>query len=144
MNTTTISVIGMGKLGLPTMTFFASRGCQAIGVDTNKKLVSDLAQGIIDSEEPGLAPLYAKNLGSITMMNSIEKAIEASDVTFVIVPTPSLFSGDFSTELVKAVAGEIGKALRTKDAWHLCVLVSTVMPGATEESFIKVIEECSG
>jgi UDP-N-acetyl-D-mannosaminuronate dehydrogenase len=43
-----VSVIGLGKLGLPTLTFFASCGCSVIGVDHSKSLVADLAKDTKD------------------------------------------------------------------------------------------------
>jgi UDPglucose 6-dehydrogenase len=62
----------------------------------------------------------------------------------VVVPTPSLPSGEFSTKYVKSAAQAIGISLRAKKEWHLAVLVSTVMPGATRGDFAQVIEKCSG
>jgi UDPglucose 6-dehydrogenase len=138
-----VSVIGLGKLGLPTMTFFASRGCSVIGADHSKHLVVDLEKDIIHSEEPGLREMYFTYRKRISVTDSITKAINNSHITFVIVPTPSLPSGEFSTDYVKETAKAIGKSLRVKSKWHLAVLVSTVMPGATRRDFIGTIEKYS-
>jgi UDPglucose 6-dehydrogenase len=139
-----ISVIGLGKLGLPTMTFFASCGCSVIGVDHSKQLIHDLKNNIIRSKEPGLRELHQAYRKHISVTNSIKEAVDASCITFVIVPTPSLQSGEFSTDYVKIAATAIGKSLRQKKEWHLAVLISTVMPGATRKDFIGTIERYSG
>jgi UDPglucose 6-dehydrogenase len=139
-----VAVIGLGKLGLPTMTFFASRGCSVAGVDHNKALVAELENNVIRSEEPGLRELYLAYRKHISLTNSVMEAVNASGITFVIVPTPSLPSGEFSTDYVRKAAMAIGKSLRLKDKWHLAVLVSTVMPGATDKDFVQIIEKYSG
>ena len=132
-----VSVIGLGKLGLPTLTFFASCGRSVIGVDHSKSLVNDLERGIVRSKEPGLCELYQAYRKHISVTNSIKKAVDASNITFVIVPTPSLQSGEFSTDYVKIAATAIGKSLSQKKEWHLAVLISTVMPGQLERILSK-------
>src|ERR1035437_470611 len=139
-----VSVIGLGKLGLPTMTFFASCGCSVTGVDHNKTLITELENNVICSEEPSLREMYLAHRKRISVTNSFMEAVNASCITFVIVPTPSLPSGEFSTDYVKKAAMAIGKSLCLKDEWHLAVLVSTVMPGATRKDFIVIIEKNSG
>jgi UDP-N-acetyl-D-mannosaminuronic acid dehydrogenase len=52
---TKICVLGMGYIGLPTASMFASRGLDVVGVDVNQTVVSTLNGGGLHIEEPGLA-----------------------------------------------------------------------------------------
>lgn len=139
-----VSVIGLGKLGLPTATFFASHGCNIVGVDLDRRLINDLNTSVITSTEPGLRDLFMNNHEHFHATDSISAAVSASDMTFIVVPTPSLPSGEFSTEFVRNTAYDIGYALKDVSSWHLVVLVSTVLPGMTREHLVRVIEEKSG
>ncbi|MEI8327971.1 MAG: nucleotide sugar dehydrogenase [Candidatus Taylorbacteria bacterium] len=140
----TVSVIGLGKLGLPTAVFFASYGKDVICYDVSKKLVSDLNASIVESTESGLIGAFTRHRKRLSFTDSIAHAISHSNITFVIVPTPSLDSGEFSTEYVKDAANSIGVALKAKTEWHLVVLVSTVLPGETRAKLLDVIEQRSG
>ena len=53
----TISVIGLGYIGLPTAAMFASRNINVIGVDTNDEVVNIINQGKIHIIEPDLDKL---------------------------------------------------------------------------------------
>ncbi|EKL7482906.1 MAG: UDP-N-acetyl-D-mannosamine dehydrogenase, partial [Escherichia coli] len=55
MSFATISVIGLGYIGLPTAAAFASRQKQVIGVDINQHAVDTINRGEIHIVEPDLA-----------------------------------------------------------------------------------------
>ena len=61
-----------------------------------------------------------------------------------MVPTPSESDGGFSMKYVLSAAEQIGAALRKKQAWHLVVLSSTVMPGSTGGTLLPALEAHSG
>src|SRR5207244_13365270 len=63
---------------------------------------------------------------------------------FVIVPTPSDASGAFSLRYAAWAFGEIGAALADKTGYHLVVLTSTVLPGATRHGLLPILEQRSG
>jgi UDPglucose 6-dehydrogenase len=71
-------------------------------------------------------------------------AVLATDVTFIMVPTPSESGGGFSMNYVLSAAEQIGAALRNKPSWHLVVLSSTVMPGSTGAELLPALETHSG
>ena len=133
-------MVGLGKLGLPTLAFFASRGCYATGYDQNPSLIAELQEGKVSLKEPGLLKALLENKIRFSFTGNISMAVNNSNITFVIVPTPSDASGEFSNDYIRSAAEKIGKALKVKNEWHLVVLVSTVMPGATREHFVKVLE----
>src|ERR1035438_3530492 len=73
-----------------------------------------------------------------------EEAVLASDITFIMVPTPSNPDGMFSMRYVLSAAEKIGAALRKKTDWHLVTLSSTVMPGSTGCRLLPALEAYSG
>jgi UDPglucose 6-dehydrogenase len=141
-----ISVIGLGKVGLPMVASFAAKGHTVIGVDINPQSVRLINEGKAPVFEPGLTELLQANRDNITATEDYEIAITRTDITFIIVPTPSDEDGGFSIKYVEAAAEQIGEALRKKSdsQFHLVVLTSTVLPGATEEGILPVLESYSG
>jgi UDPglucose 6-dehydrogenase len=124
-----LSVFGLGKLGCTMLACFASKGWQVIGMDINKQSVDTVNKGESPIYEPGVKELISKYKENISATSDTEYAVMNSDVSFVIVPTPSTKDGTFSTDFVETVAAEIGSILRTKDSYHIVVITSTVLPG---------------
>jgi len=126
-----LSVIGLGKLGLPTATFFASKGFKVIGVDVNSELVKAVNKKRCTLHEPGVSELLSNSGEALVATDDYEYAIESSEASFIFVPTPSEESGAFSTKHVEMAGEKIGQNLKNKDNFHLIVLKSTVLPGFT-------------
>ena len=138
-----ISVIGLGKLGLPLAASIASKGFEVFGVDINKSVVDDLNLGRTSLNEPGLINLIRKYKKNISAAGGIRKAVLNTEISFIITPTPSMVNGYFSLKFVTPVIKEIAKALKVKKDYHLVVLVSTVMPNSTDK-LKKLLEKYSG
>ncbi len=138
-----LSVIGLGKLGAVMAGVFADRGHQIIGVDVNEEFVSALNEGRPPVEEPGLAELIARNGSRLRATKDTAAAVAETEATFIIVPTPSDDDGAFSLRYVLPVVEAIGTALRHKNSYHLVVLSSTVMPGATGGEVLPLLEASS-
>lgn len=128
MSFTTISVVGLGYIGLPTAAAFASRQCQVIGVDINQHAVDTINRGEIHIVEPDLDKVV-KTAVENSYLRAITRPVTA-DAYLIAVPTP--FKGDHEPDLVyvKAAAESIAPALK-KGA--LVVLESTSPVGATEQ-----------
>ena len=139
-----ISVVGIGKLGLCAAACFADKGWQVIGVDVNQDTIAAVNEGRSPIYEPGLGELITKCQGRLFATDSYKYAIENSEVTFITVPTPSMGDGGFSTKYVEAVVQSIATILKDKEAFHVVVITSTVMPGATEGVIKPLIEVVSG
>ncbi|MBI1747614.1 MAG: UDP-glucose/GDP-mannose dehydrogenase family protein [Acidobacteria bacterium] len=139
-----ISVVGMGRLGAPMAACFAWKGFPTVGVDVDPGKVRALNQGIAPIHEPRLPEVIHAARGRLAATLDYETAIRMSDVTFIVVPTPSKDDGAFSLEHVLETAKQIGAALRKKANYHLIVLTSTVMPGATEDKVKPMLESSSG
>jgi UDPglucose 6-dehydrogenase len=138
------SVIGLGKLGSPLAAVLASKGHEVIGVDLNPEYVRLLAAGKAPVEEPRLQELIDASRGRLTATQNFAAAVRGSDITFVIVPTPSDSKGAFSNRYVLSAVNEIGKVLRKKDSYHVVNITSTVMPGSTGGEIRAALEESSG
>jgi len=139
-----ISVIGLGKLGLTTAACFASKGLDVVGVDVIEANVEAINRGECPIQETGLAALLAACRGKLRATTDAGEAIGASDVTFIIVPTPSGPAGAFSNKYVVEVLDAIGPALRAKEAFHVVVVTSTVMPGTMREVVRPRLERLTG
>jgi UDPglucose 6-dehydrogenase len=138
-----LSVIGIGKLGLPLAAYYAHRGCKVIGVDVNRAIVDAVNEGKSPIYEPGLEELLKNNHGRLTATTDIRFAVNNSDITFILVPTPSEKHGGFSTKYAEEAARNIGVALKDKNGFHIVVLTSTVMPGSTETIIKPILEKAS-
>jgi UDPglucose 6-dehydrogenase len=139
-----LSIIGLGKLGAPMAAVMAHKGHTVVGVDLNPASVTALQQGLAPVSEPGLSEMIQANRERLTATMEYEEAILATEVTFIIVPTPSNPDGRFSTRFVLSAAEKIGAALRKKNDWHVVVLSSTVMPGSTGGELLPALEAASG
>lgn len=140
----TISVFGLGKLGCCMVGCFADAGHKVVGVDVNSGFVDMVDSGEPSVDEPGLDSLIRRNKKNISATMDTMSAVMDSDVSFIIVPTPSLRSGEFFTSIAQRAAEGIGKALKKKRGYHLVVLTSTVLPGASRRDIIAVLEKYSG
>ena len=111
----------------------ASRGFSVIGLDVNKTFVDALNAGKMPIIEPQLNELIAANRERLSATMDANEAVQKSDASFVIVPTPSnRDTGFFSNSYVLQAMATLGKALRTKKGYHMVVITSTVMPGSTD------------
>ena len=138
-----VSVFGIGKLGFPIVACLASRGYRVIGYDINPETIKAVNKRQPPIYEPGLAELLEQP-GDLSATSDYRYAVENSEITFVVVPTPSQKDGSFSTKYVEAAAEQIAEGIKDKKAFHLVVLTSTVLPGATEGRIKPLLEKVSG
>ncbi len=139
-----VSVIGLGKLGASMAAAFASRGLDVVGVDVNQRSIDLVNEGKAPVQETNLDETISANKERIRATTSHEDAILNSDISFVIVPTPSDERGAFSLQYAAWAFKEIGKALAKKKTYHNVVLTSTVLPGSTRQALIPILEKESG
>ena len=138
------SIIGLGKLGASMAAAIAQRGFHVIGVDVSQRAVELLQAGHAPVQETNLEATIAANRDRISATLNHEQAILNSDVSFVIVPTPSNATGAFSLQYAAWAFREIGRALAKKTGYHLVVLTSTVLPGSTRYGLLPILEQESG
>ncbi len=139
-----ISVIGLGKLGAVLAGVMADKGHQVVGVDVNPAAVTAINQGLSPVREPGLDEMIRRNAGRMSATSDVADAIARTDMTFVVVPTPSGRDGTFSLQFVLNAAEPIAQGLRDKSGYHVVVISSTVMPGSTGGEVLPLLERISG
>src|SRR2546423_2643047 len=120
-----ISVIGLGKVGLTLASCLAAAGHKVVGADIDPRLVDALNRRDFDTPEPGVVErLTRATSGSFTATIDVSQAVRDTDVTFVIVPTPSNTLGGFSLRYVLRAGDTIGAAIRLKTGTHTVAIVS--------------------
>jgi len=131
-----ICVLGLGYIGLPTASMFATSGFDVVGVDINKEIVANLQKGNIHIEEPDLNTLVSAALNSKRLL--VKEAPETADVFIIAVPTP--FNKDKSADLrhVVSAADSIVPYLKKN---NLVILESTIPPGTTKEVLVPALEK---
>lgn len=139
-----VSIIGLGRLGAPIAAAFASRGFEVWGFDPVPDVVEAVRERRSLYYEPGLEELYERTEDRLHATADLSEAVRSTDVSFLVVPTPTRPDGSFSLEHVLETTRAIGKILATRSDYHLVVLTSTVMPGSTERRVRPALEEESG
>ncbi len=139
-----VSVIGLGKLGCPLAACFAANGGEVVGVDMEQRAVDAVNQGKAPTVETGLQDLMNQLTGNLRATQDFVDAVTSTDVTFVVVPTPSGEDGTFINDYVVAACRSIGQGLKEKSSYHVVTIVSTVMPGSTGGVIRQALEEASG
>lgn len=131
MSFETISVVGLGYIGLPTAAMFASKKKKVVGVDVNQNAIDTINQGKIHIVEPELDILVNAAVTE-NYLSATSKPIEA-DAFLIAVPTP--FKDDHEPDLsyIEDATRAIAKVLRKG---NLIILESTSPVGTTE----KIVE----
>lgn len=139
-----VSVVGLGKLGASMAAAMADRGHRVVGYDLDPRVVDVLATGHAPVSEPQLEEMIGRNRERLTATRDLAAAVASSDLTFVVVPTPSEPTGSLSLVHAQRAFTDIGAALAHKRGYHLVALTSTVLPGATRYGLIPALERSSG
>ncbi len=142
----TVSVVGLGKIGLCFAACLADRGFDTIGVDIDDKVVAKVNNKCSPFYEPGLSNLLTKIGGTkFHATSDYSQAIIKTDITFVIVGTPTDDDVNFSNHQIISSLTSLAITLRETDKLnHLFVISSTVTPGSIKRDFIPLIEDITG
>lgn len=133
-----ICVLGLGYIGLPTASTFATHGLQVVGVDVNPQVVDRLNEGELHIYEPGLRTLVQAALRSGNLV--IEQHPQPVDAFIIAVPTPFKEEKKADMQFVISAAESIVPHLRKG---NLVVLESTSPPRTTVD-IVRPILERSG
>ena len=141
-----VSVFGLGYVGTVFAASLAYRGINVIGVDIDISKVKIINCGKSYFYEPGLEELIRISIekGLLKATTNYVEAVKNSEVSFIMVGTPSKPNGSADLRYVELASQMIGKALREKSEWHLIVVRSTVPPGTTINVVGRTIERITG
>ena len=158
-----ISIFGLGYVGCVGAACLAKLGHKVIGVDVNENKVRLINEGKPTIIEEGIAELCteAHATGRMSATTDVHEAVHQTDVSFIVVGTPSSKEGHLNLNYIFTVARQIGEALKDKELRveseelraeseelkgglrHIVAIRSTVLPG-TNERVGEIIEEASG
>lgn len=124
----TISVIGLGYIGLPTAAVLASRGLRVIGVEINPAVVDTINQGQIHIVEPDLDILVQSVVKTGYLTASLTP--QPADAFIIAVPTPFKAGNKPDLSYVESATRSIASVLKKGD---LIILESTSPVGTTEQ-----------
>ena len=130
-----ICVLGLGYIGLPTASTFATQGLQVVGVDINPQVVNTLRNGGLHIHEPGLRTLVQAALvsGNLTIADRPQPA----DAFIIAVPTPFLEDKKADMSFVISAAESILPVLQPG---NLVMLESTSPPRTTVDLVAPILE----
>ena len=136
----TVSVIGLGYIGLPTAALLASEGYRVNGIDVNKKVVDIINSGKIHIVEPDLLTYVSSAVNKNKLRAYLE--VQPADVYIICVPTPFSNDSEVPTPNLKhvtAAAENIAPHLKDND---IVILESTSPVGTTAliQKVLKKIE----
>lgn len=121
-----ICVIGLGYIGLPTASMFATQGFDVLGVDINPTVVETVNNGEVHIEEPGLRTMVNAAVNSGQLQAATEPA--PADVFIIAVPTPCKHDDDSTN--------------RSSDLSYIESAVEAMLPSLQEENLV-ILESTS-
>ena len=121
-----VSVIGLGRIGLPLALVFADAGLKVLGVDTDAERLAAVRERRMPFKEPGTDEVLAR-----VELDVSERAAEAAQADAIVLTlgTPALSHIEIDMGDIRTVLDDLLPHLR---AGHVIVLRSTVAPGTTE------------
>lgn len=141
-----ISIFGMGYVGAVSAGCLAKNGHTIIGVDpaTHKVAMINEGKSPIIEKDIGEIITEAVKGGLLRATSDVEEGVRSTEISLICVGTPSLLNGNLDLKFVRRVSEDIGTALRDKQAYHLVVIRSTILPGTMRNVIIPTLEEFSG
>jgi len=126
----TVSVIGLGSIGLPTAAVLASRGYQVKGFDTNQQVLETISHGDIHIVEPGLDVCVRDAVGSRSLR--VYSEVQAADIYIICVPTPFHVDSEIPEPNIEHVVAATKSLSPHIKAGDIVILESTSPVGTTE------------
>lgn len=125
-----ISVIGLGRVGLPLALGFADRGLRVLGVDHDPGVLESIRSGRMPFEEAGTQELLerVRATGRLELTDRAADAARADDI-LITIGTPSFSHIESDLRQVRAAVDDLLPLLRVG---HSLILRSTIAPGTTE------------
>src|SRR5215216_3521394 len=140
-----ICILGLGYIGLPTASTFATHGLKVVGVDINPRVIETLRSGNLPIHEPGLRTVLDAALGSGNL--TISTKPEEADAFLIAVPTPFYpdthgeYNGrQYKLADMRAVASAAEAIVPYLRKGNLVVLESTSPPRTTVDLVQPILE----
>ncbi len=141
-----ICILGLGYIGLPTASMFATHGVKVVGVDINPSIIETLKAGRIHIHEPGLGEAVEQAVKSGNL--SVATQPELADAFIIAVPTPfyehemGQYNGQsYKKADMRAVTSATEAILPYLRRGNLVVLESTSPPRTTIDLIVPILEK---
>ncbi len=125
-----VSVVGLGRVGLPLALSFADRGLRVIGVDNDASRLGAVRDGRMPFEENGAQELLDRVAasGRLTLSERVADAAQARHIVITL-GTPSFSHIEIDMRDIRSALDDL---LGVLAPGHSLILRSTVAPGTTE------------
>jgi UDP-N-acetyl-D-mannosaminuronic acid dehydrogenase len=125
-----VSVIGLGRVGLPLALSFADRGLRVVGIDNDPVRLEALREGVMPFQETGAQELLerVRDGGRLELSERVADAARARQIVITL-GTPSLSHIEIDMRDIRSALDDL---LGVLAPGHSLVLRSTVAPGTTE------------
>ena len=141
-----VCVLGLGYIGLPTASTFATHGLEVLGVDVNKKIVETLRNGGLHISEPGLSNVVTEAVNSGRL--KVSEKPEFADAFIIAVPTPfwhdqvgSYQGVEYKLADMSAVTSAAEMIVPVLKKGNLVILESTSPPKTTLDLVVPILEK---
>jgi len=136
----TISVVGLGYVGLPTALALHKAGFEVYGVDISENVIETLKSGgspFVDESSELFIPVDSE---SWNVTSDFGEAIPKSDIVLITVPTPVTESNEPDLSFVISASRSILQSVNTNSR-TIVTLESTVYPGVTRKELGAICDE---
>jgi UDP-N-acetyl-D-mannosaminuronic acid dehydrogenase len=125
-----VSVVGLGRIGLPLALSFADRGLDVIGIDNDPERLRTVQDGTMPFREPGAQDLLerVRQSGRLALAERVADAAGAHDIVITL-GTPSFSHIEID---MGPIRGALDDLLAVLEVGHALVLRSTIAPGTTD------------
>jgi UDP-N-acetyl-D-mannosaminuronic acid dehydrogenase len=122
-----VSVIGLGRVGLPLAISFADRGLRVLGIDSDPERTGAVRDGRMPFAEPGMQEL----LDRVGALDISDRAADAARARHIVITlgTPSFSHIEIDLSQIRSVLDDL---LGHLEPGHSLTLRSTIAPGTTE------------
>lgn len=124
-----VSVIGIGRIGLPLAVYLADKGFTVYGIDVNKDILRTCKRGELPFYEKGMQKVLEKNVNKRFYPLSSYESIQKTRVIILTIGTPV---DEHLNPIFSQLETALEKLFPYLKAGHLIILRSTVSPGTTE------------
>jgi len=133
----TIAVVGTGYVGLVTGTCFAEMGNEVICVDIDVDKVEKFKRGEISMYEPGLQPIFERNVaqGRLSFTNELSFVANKASVIFLALPTPQGADGAADLSSILDVTDQLSYLINT----YTVIVNKSTVPVGTARSMVDIL-----
>ena len=133
-----VTVVGLGYVGLPVACLCIEKGMDVYGADTDKKKISLIKNGISPIKDAYLNKEISKIKNKIKLTDDVPQAVKNSEVVIVCVPTPVDNNHIPDLKPLKEACDSVSKGIQKNS---LVLIESTIFPGTIEEIIKPILKK---